>query len=298
MESFSWVFSDWVFGEKEPVYLFVEILVVTQLAGIFLLFKKRVSVKWFFVLGITGIITYDFLLPKSSVFLGFDFLPYRVQTFSLDTWAILLGWLIGLVLLIYSVKNSTRTLQRVIVSIVLIMTCSLMYGYHLLLIQGGMKSSMILEEQRLLRTIELPLLQWEIACETNGYECQSGGIDGIIDYHEPNINKQINDFVGFYRQESPGNIYFSMSKGLVVARAPFVAAFTEDQAGYRLMVDRNSAGIYFNIAEHGFRIFSNLAMFFWFFGGLLVIILHEIMIEKRNKSLKQDKGSHKSDLTI
>ena len=281
MESFSGFFSGVAFNGDEPVALYIQILVLSQVAGIFLLFLRRAPLKWFLLTGLFAVLTYSFILPKDSVLSFLGFLPYRIQTFSLDTWAIILGWVIGFALLLYAARKKTRSLQRIVVSVSLIMMCSLMYGYHILIIQGAMKASMMLQEQKMLEVIGFSDERWVLACEIGGYECSSGENGSKIIHPEKEIEKQLSDYIGYYRQAGSDAILFTMSKGLVVKRTPFASAFLEDDQGYRLMVDRRSAQVYFLIAENSFNIIANLAMFFWFFGGIFVIVAHEKMMAKR-----------------
>lgn len=126
---------------------------------------------------------------------------------SLDTWLVIAGWILGLALLFYNLRSKTRSVSRVAVSTVLLVTCTLMYGYHLLIVQGSLNISFTEEKGRMLRVIDTEQEYWNKTCEIHEYECGTIRKDNALNYHDDIINKEINDFLSFYKEVSADPVF-------------------------------------------------------------------------------------------
>lgn len=274
MEYFTELYLGKILNSPPKIFVFIELLVIAEVAAAFLLFYRRIPYLYFIVSSIIAIILFAEILPRQSTLELVTFLPYRIRMLALDSWIVILGWILGTILFGLCFIKSYRTASRIAVGTAIMVICTLMYAYHILIIQGSMKVNMHVEEQKILRTIDAPEEFWIKNCILQHYECGIIKIGENPEYHDEIINKEINDFFQFYRETADRPIRFSMSKGMVVSQRPFIAAFSEHDNGYRWVIERESATIYLSDATMMFMVIINFSIVFWFFGGALVIATH------------------------
>lgn len=250
-----------------------------------LLFRRHLSWKSLIVTAVLATVLNYMDIDPRPLTQGMDFLPDFVRNLTFEAILIVLAWLFAIVLLVMSAFKSKRSVDRLIIGVATLAVSGLLYGYHMVVINGDLLTTLTTEDRFLMEVTEWDDQSFQSLCAMKGYDCLTGESGMRFEYPaSKEINQQINDYLGFYRARSNGAIAFSFNRGLSVAEHPFAAAVVDNgEQGFRAIISRERPLYWMNSAKNIFGLISWTAQIFWISFALLTIGLHQLMIHKRKK---------------
>lgn len=264
-------------------------------ASILLLFFRHLTTRVFIASLAVAIVFEVVDLDPRAFTQGYPFLPDVLRNLTHEAVLVMLTWIVAMGLLTQSLFRRQRSVDRVIMGVACFAVSSLLYGYHLIVINGDLLTTLKTEEVFLERSIKWESEAFNSLCETPGYDCIDGVHGGEFEYpSSAEIAKQVEDYLGFYRSRGHEAFAFTLSRGLSVADHPFAAAVWDDSEGFRAIISRERPLNWMNSTKNVFGIFSWAAQIFWISFALLTIALHQWMINKRKKR-RQSAAASKAD---
>ena len=267
------------------------ILVFTILA---LLVRPTLTFKcWLGVAFAAVIVSFLDLVPQMPLYSLVD--SPRLKTLSGDAILYMVFMLLGLVSFMVFVDKRRKPIAGLASSLSLMVIMGLGYGYHVVMINGGLKVQLMMLEDRVSYANTVGWEERERFCERMELICGETAKNEQPNTGFVEVDRQLADYVGFYRSKLP-EFGFTHSQALITTDQPFAVAYNEDRTGARWALDLKGARLSFDVFRIQFFIFMNLATLFWTLLPGIVVGAHHLMIMRRKKSrMKRDLTEETSD---
>lgn len=263
-------------------------------AGLLLLWFRKFSWKLAIASVVLSMILGEIRPDPREMTQGFDWLPSVFHNLTYEAAIVLLAWVLSMALLGMNVARSKRTVDRLMIAIATFAVSSLLYGYHLMVINGDLMLTIKTEEQFLIHASIWTGDINQTLCQTPGYDCLSGKKGDPIHYPESSeISRQLMDYLVVHRQQTTGPIMYSVGGGPSALNHPFAAVVREDDSGYRAIISREKPVVWMNSAKAVFGTIALVAQTFWVLFAVAVIAFHHRMFSARKKSRSRARPSPK-----
>ena len=251
------------------------VLLFSIIMGSSLFFKKEIKPSLFILSWIISYAAMKWINPIFS--LEFINTGSRLDSLSLETLIVSFGMLIGPILLFINVKRRFRSLDRMMIGLLITVCSWLIFGYHIAIINGSMKYELKQRESDLTAVIKLSDSSFKETCRTMSLDCRQGKKIQNLSHLVPEIEKQANDYLNFYRNEGKSPLFFSDSNALITQQSPYAYAYIETATKYRWVIDTKKPKETFKSHKVIFSIFTMTAVFFWTAFIYTAMFLHHLM---------------------
>ncbi|GAB5390223.1 MAG: hypothetical protein Alpg2KO_31910 [Alphaproteobacteria bacterium] len=251
--------------------------------GIWLFRHRQISSKGLVIALVIGLIADQAEAPEAlaSALSSLDLLPDRIAMFSGAILVIIMGFVMGCGLLAASTRRRHRSRDRVVTGCVLVVITSLLWGYHVLLINGWLLAEIETDASRALQVLSIggdDHSAFMTACQQLDYECQTGPATGRISHSSEHLSNLATGWLESTRDglQQPGDpLSFTLADGLATPQYPFAMAYAERGGQYRMAIDLAGPRVSFDSSRISFFVIANVATVFWVILGGLVIHLHK-----------------------
>lgn len=237
-------------------------------------FSKGFGVKQYTIGIVIGLIIKALQVTFEAPFDSFDSNP-RLQNIKSDALSYIFAMLIGLSGIIIAIVNKKkRKLEVIAFSASLFIITMLVYSYHVVIINGGLKSAAASNEVQLDKIARSPESTFLYFCSTNqGYTCFDGDVRDLKE-DTKNITSEFYAAYSDMKQfvEHPS---FKFSNVSAPAEVKYSLVFIQAGENYRLIMETEQAEYLFKTHSIQFHLFANAAVLFWTLGALLVVFLHK-----------------------
>lgn len=260
------------------------ILLFSIILGLSLFFKKEIKPSIFIL---SGVISYASMKWINPIF-SFEFFKTgsRLDSLSLDTLIISFGMIIGPILLFINLKKKFRSIDRMMIGLLITVCSWLIFGYHLTIINGSMKYELKQRESDLTAVIKLSDSSFKETCQTMSLDCRQGKKTQHLSHSNPEVERQANDYLNFYREKGKIPLFFSDSNALITQQSPYAYAYVETATKYRWVIDTKNPKETFESNKAIFTIFTMSAVYFWTTFIYIAMFLHHLMRYFREEKMK------------
>lgn len=259
----------------------IQILFFSILIGFSLFFVKDVRTKVFCwcAVATAALIYFD---PQPTL----EFLKTgtRLDGITMDTALVAIAMLIGPALLFMCFWRSKRTVDRMMIGILLTAVSYLMFSYHVLLINGMLRYELHQQESHLVDITKLDNQSFLKVCAAMTLDCRSGPQTENLEYSvNSELKRQVNDFLHFYREQNREPLLFSDSNALISKKYPYAYAYVETGSQFRWVIDTDKPKRISMSYQAAFALVCHVIVFFWTFFMLMALFFHNVMFVLRKK---------------
>ncbi|MBI6727213.1 hypothetical protein YA0089_26725 [Pseudomonas viridiflava] len=273
----------------------IQILFFSTLIGCSLFFVKtvRTNVFCWSAVAIAALIYFD---PQPTL----EFLKTgtRLDGITMDTALVAIAMLIGPALLLMCFWRSKRTVDRMMIGILLTAVSYLMFSYHILLINGMLRYELHQQESHLVDIIKLDNQSFSKTCIAMGLDCRTGPQTETLEYSvNSELKRQANDFLHFYRDQNREPLLFSDSNALISKKYPYAYAYVETGSQFRWVIDTDKPKKISLSYQTAFALVCHVIVIFWTFFMFTALFFHNVMFVLR-KQRAIDKKMQLSTLSL
>lgn len=265
--------KSWLSDLNPDTSIFV--LLFSLLLGFSLLIMREIKTTAFLASGAIACLTATFINPIFSI--SFLNTGSRLDTLSLDTLIVAVSMLFGPLLLGACLFKRFRSLDRMMIGLLLSTTGWLIFGYHLALINGGMKYDLHVREESLVSVLKLSDASFKETCKVMNLDCREGKRVERLQHVESEIERQANDYLKFYRESGKTPLLFSDSNALITQNTPYAYAYIETPSKFRWVIDTDTPEKIFVSYKAMFSLFTAAAIYFWTCFIFVALFLHNLM---------------------
>ncbi|WP_137297591.1 hypothetical protein [Psychromonas sp. SP041] len=204
----------------------------------------------------------------------------RLKFLTMDTILYVLAMVVGLTsfILIATLKK-LRTIESISFTSALLVMSVLIYSYHLLILNAGLKTAVKVNESFYAEIMSGDNHVFDFFCEGGKVTCYSGDINDFPKH----LAELPNDFVLAYKElaAKPTPPVFMLSNVATTAETKYTSVFAQRGSEYRMIYDTKKAVRLFNSQKMQFMALANAAVLFWFIGSCLVVLIHRKILFKR-----------------
>lgn len=268
LNSDSWLSN---LGHDVPIF----VLLFSLIIGFSLIVLRELKTTTFVISAISAYFVAKFLNPIFSL----DFLHTgsRLDSLSLETFVVGCGMLLGPILLAGCVFKRFRSLDRMMIGLLISTVSWLIFGYHLALINGGMKFELKTREENLISVLMLSNASFKETCKFMSLDCREGKKTDHLQYVSHEIERQANDHLAFYRASGKSPLLFSDSNALITSNTPYAFAYIENSTNFRWVIDTKTPEKIFASHKALFSLFTAMAVYFWTAFIYTALFLHNLM---------------------
>lgn len=273
----------------------IQLLLFSLIIGVSLFKYKtlKTSVFCFSALATGMLIYFD---PQPT--LEFLATGTRLDGITLDTALVMFAMIVGPVLLILSFRKKFRTIDRMMIGILLTSASFLMFGYHMLLINGMLRYDLHQQENHLMSVIKLDNRSFETTCRALHLDCRSGAQTENLEYSiNSELKRQVNDFLKFYRENRQEPLIFSDSNALISKKYPYAYAYVETGSQYRWVIDTDLPRKTSLAYQAAFSLISHAIIIFWTVSMMLALFMHNVMFQLRKEQARERALAQSTTLT-
>lgn len=200
-----------------------------------------------------------------------------------NTLAYVVSGLVGAFLVALSMFRRSRSLCRLATGTGLVASFTLLYSYHIFLINGQMKTVIRLEAEKHQQILGASPILIRDYCDRLSLQCYVGDIANLPEIDNTWLSHEFTTYREFYRHHpnAEGIISFHSSNVLLLRDSAYAMAYLEHESHVRRIIDRQGPIQIADAARSTFFFFANLATLFWSGFAVAVILLHQRMLRKR-----------------
>lgn len=251
---------------------------------------KQVKVTAFIIAALSAYACKEFLNPIFSI--EFLHTGSRLDSLSLDTFVVMVGMILGPILLGACVIKKFRSLDRMMTGLLIAVTAWLIFGYHMLLINGGMKYDLKLRETDLVSVLKLSDQGFKETCSAMRLDCREGAKTEKLHYLSSEVERQANDYLSFYREQGKIPLLFSDSNALITQNTPYAYAYIETSTKFRWVIDTNTPQKIFTSYKALFALVVSAIVYFWSLFIFTAMFLHHLMGFLRQEKALDSRMNH------
>jgi hypothetical protein len=259
----------------------IQILFFSILVGFSLFIKKTVKTK-VFLFSLAATVALIYFDPQPTL----EFLKTgsRLDGITMDTFLVAIAMILGPLLLLLCIRKSTRTVDRFMIGLLLTASSYLMFGYHMVLINGMLRYDLQRQEIHLIDIAKLNNQAFLESCNAMHLDCRTGAQTETLEYSiNSELKRQANDFLHFYRKEGKEPLLFSDSNALISKKYPYAYAYIETGSQFRWIIDTTIPAQISLAYQSIYALICHSIVIFWTFFMFLALYLHNVMFALRRE---------------
>jgi hypothetical protein len=261
----------------------IQFLFFSILLGLSLL-KKRELKTSVFTISVVATAALIFFDPQPTL----EFLKTgsRLDGITLDTFLVAFAMILGPILIVICLRKKTRTIDRLMIAILLTASSYLMFGYHILLINGLLRFNLQQQEIHLVDVAKLNNAAFIDSCRALNLDCRTGPQTDNLEYSiNDELKRQANDFLQFYRKQGKEPLLFSDSNALISKKYPYAYAYIETGKQFRWVIDTTAPKAISLAYQTAYALVCHVIIIFWTLAMLLALYLHHVMFFLRREKI-------------